>query len=109
MAFLNPEPEHEEMPDEDIAFKVAVLRGDHENLRRHVERLDSDISEIKTTLARTATKDDVAAVGTKIDSAINGLLRDALNAIPAKQTMWWTAVMAIAAIGTTLSAFHLFR
>ena len=49
---------------------------------RRVGRLETDMGEIKTMLAKTATKDD-----------INIILRDALNSVPGRQTMLWSAAL----------------
>ena len=52
---------------------------DHE---RRINMLQDDMRDIKTMLAKAATKDD-----------INLILRDALNSVPAKQTMLWSAAL----------------
>lgn len=49
---------------------------------RRIDRLETDMGEIKTMLAKTATKDD-----------INIILRDALNSVPGRQTMLWSAAL----------------
>jgi hypothetical protein len=63
---------------------------DHE---RRIERLQDDMRDIKTMLAKAATKDD-----------INVVLRDALNSVPAKQTMLWSA--ALVAMTALTLFFH---
>lgn len=63
---------------------------DHE---RRITMLQDDMRDIKTMLAKTATKDD-----------INLILRDALNSVPAKQTMLWSA--ALVAITALTLFFH---
>jgi hypothetical protein len=54
---------------------------DHE---RRVSQLERDMGDIKTMLAKTATKDD-----------INLILRDALNSVPGRQTMLWSAALVV--------------
>ena len=54
---------------------------DHE---RRVSQLERDMGDIKTMLAKTATKDD-----------INLILRDALNSVPGRQTMLWSAALVM--------------
>jgi hypothetical protein len=56
-------------------------------------------------LGNAATHEDIIAVNNKIDSSINGLLRDALKAVPehaanqiGKQANVWTALAAIVAL-----------
>lgn len=69
---------------------------------RRIGQLEVDMSEIRGFLGQTATKADVADMGARIMTAINGLLRDALNAMPVRQAAIWGAVVAIATIGMLL-------
>ena len=68
-----------------------------DRLEKHVDRLDEDIGEIREKLGEVATKDD-------LHHAVNGILRDAINSVPAKQMVIWTAATAlIAAAGVVVS------
>lgn len=87
---------------DNMDVRVSRLETGFDMLSHHVSRLDSDISEIRATLLHTATKADVATIGQKIDQAINGVLRDAINAVPARQAAVWGAVAAICALGLVL-------
>ncbi|MGH8144313.1 MAG: hypothetical protein ACREU2_17600 [Steroidobacteraceae bacterium] len=69
---------------------------------RRIGQLEVDMGEIRGFLGQTATKADVADLGQRIQAAINGLLRDALNAMPVRQAAIWGAVVAIATIGMLL-------
>ncbi len=69
---------------------------------RRIGQLEVDMGEIRVYLGQTATKTDLAALGERIHGAINGLLRDALNAMPVRQAAIWGGVVAIATIGMLL-------
>lgn len=89
---------------DDIPNRVSRLESSFSKLENHVVRLDKDISEIRVILGQTATKTDVANLGAKIDQAVSGVLRDAINAVPGRHIAIWTTVMAIATIGLVLLA-----
>lgn len=69
---------------------------------RKIAQLEVDMGEIRTYLGQTATKADLAEMGARISAAINEVLRDALNAMPARQSAIWGGVVAIATIGLLL-------
>lgn len=91
---------------EECALKkdVGELKGRLGSLERTVATHDSMIREMRGRLEQTATKADLAGyserLAAKIDSAVNGLLRDAISAIPARQAVMWAAVMGVAAVVT---------
>lgn len=91
-----------EPPD---SWRLGVDRrlAEHDTLlERHgddIRRLSEGISQIQITLAQMATKGDVAALATRIDNAVNGLLRDALQAMPMKQSLLWGGITAVATLG----------
>lgn len=89
----------EDTPSTAIELRVTRLEAWFHALSAHVTQLETDVGEIREALAHTATKEDVAAIGVKIERSINGILRDALNAVPARQASIWAAVTAIATIG----------
>ena len=64
-----------------------------------IGQLTEDIRGIRQTLRETATKADISSLRTHLDEMINGLLRDAIHAVPAKTAMIWacggTAIMCI--------------
>ncbi|MGH7118152.1 MAG: hypothetical protein ACREFP_04045 [Acetobacteraceae bacterium] len=76
----------------------AVERGIEANDHR-IRQLEVDMGEIRAYLGQTATKADVAELGQQIAGAINGILRDALNAVPARHAAIWGGVAAIATVG----------
>lgn len=75
----------------------------------HVSRLDSDISEIRATLAHTATKADMERISAKIDQAVGGLLKDALNSVPGRQAAMWATVTAMVSVGMLLITILMHR
>ncbi|MGH7068171.1 MAG: hypothetical protein ACREFO_05950 [Acetobacteraceae bacterium] len=89
----------DDVPDRIWAVEKRVDAHD-----RRIGQLEVDMGEIRGYLGRTATKADVADMGGRIMAAINGLLRDALNAMPARQAAIWGAVVAIATIGMLAAA-----
>jgi hypothetical protein len=87
------------------------LFGGERRLDEHeqvIVQLQIDMAAMRAKLAETATREDVvkmgASLGAKIDAGINGLLRDALNSVPAKYSATWHAVAAfVAAVGVPLA------
>lgn len=78
--------------------RIGTLESSHERHGELIQRLDDDIAEIRERLGKTATKDDIIGLRAHIDQSINGLLRDALHAVPARQMVWWTAGSVIVAV-----------
>jgi chromosome segregation ATPase len=85
--------------------EIENIKG---QLREHADAIDelrkADM-QILERLGQAATHEDVLDLHTKIDSSINGLLKDALEAIPAKhanslskQAVIWTMIGALTAI-----------
>lgn len=64
----------------------------------HLEKLDGYISELRTALAMTATKGDILTLRGHIDSAVNGLLRDALQAMPPRLGLMLGIITVIATV-----------
>lgn len=84
---------------QELERRVDGLETRIEQHERILSRLNADMAEIRGFLGHVATKADLSDMGTKIERAINGLLRDALNAVPLKHSAMWGGVAAIAAIG----------
>ena len=110
-----------------IAAKVTALEGianKHEGrldkhdlaiaaLRNHHEIFTAKLEMLQERVDKTATRDDVENV---VNSAVNGLLRDALGAIPAHEAnrineranslshrnIFWSALMALAGFGALI-------
>ena len=53
----------------------------HEN---HLRKLDETVSELRTAIAKVATKDDVAALRQDVTNTFYQQLRDANSSIPGK-------------------------
>ncbi len=70
-----------------------------EEHEHRVSELETDMREIRAYLGEAATKADIAGPRTYIDGAINGLLREALNATPARHAALWGGVAALATAG----------
>lgn len=62
--------------------KIAQMQEASKNMGRLIDQHDTDIENLKTIQAKMATSDDVKSVSDKVDTSVNGLLRDALNAVP---------------------------
>lgn len=76
-----------------------------------IDQLRASDREIMDRLAQSATHEDVLTLHTKIDSSINGLLRDALDAIPKHaaiaQARWlnvWSALAVVVGASSLLVA-----
>lgn len=93
------------MPTDDLPARVTKLESTQAEHARILQQFRSDISEIRNYLGNTATKADVAAMGTQITGAINGVLKDALHSVPAKHIVWLVGILVGASIlGTFLIA-----
>lgn len=96
--------------------RIRSLEVDHSGtkdrlikLGEHLERLDGDIAEIRETLKQTASKDDITDLRLLVERSVNGLLRDALNSVPAKQAVAWAVQGVVwAVIAALLAAAALF-
>lgn len=89
------------MPD-DVPARLSLVERRVDANDHRIRQLETDMQEIRTYLDHTATKADVVEMGAKIERAINGILREALNALPVRQAAIWGAVVAIATIGLLL-------
>ncbi len=88
-----------------IEKRVNKLEKGHESLQEgykslqfHIQKLDADVEQINAQLAHTAKKTDIESVKTLIAESMNGVLRDALNAVPQKAMAFWTAIVALVAV-----------
>lgn len=68
---------------EDVSNRLAQAERRLDGHDKRIDELETDMTEIRTYLGQAATKEDIAGLRTYIDGAINGLLRNALNSIPA--------------------------
>lgn len=71
-------------------------------LEASIDTLKEDVAEIKGSLKALATKSDLSVM-------VNGVLRDALNAVPMRQSILWTAISALAGaatVGITILSLH---
>ena len=78
-----------------LRAELDALHAEDGRHARRIERLEADMTEIRETLKRTATKTDIAGLQTHVSMQINGILRDALNAAPMKQSILWGAIVAL--------------
>jgi len=92
---------HKKLHDSEIA---AINQRLHDHATMIDDLRENDI-RIMERLGNAATHEDIIAVNGKIDSAVNGLLRDALQAVPehaanqiGRQSNVWLAIAAIAAL-----------
>ena len=93
---------------ETVAQHHADIANIKEKLQEHAEALDelreTDM-QILERMGQTATKEDIQGVRSHIDASINGILKDALNATPVKQTMILTLIIALTGIAALVIAF----
>jgi len=75
----------------DLDSRVTALEGTTDDLKSRMGVLEGDMAQIKADLSQVATKTD-------LERSINGILRDALATVPAKQATFWTAAMALIAL-----------
>lgn len=100
---------------EELSNRVFALEGRMSAAETHIRAtehivnvLKDDVADIKGRIAYLATKDDIREMEGKIDGSINGLLRDALAAVPGRQAAVWATVSAVAVIiGLALTLFHI--
>ena len=94
---------------DDNARLSAVERLAADNTRE-ISQLRVDITDIRARQATSATKEDIANVVVQMHAALNGVLRDALNAVPGKQAALYgligTGGILLSAIGTFLALRH---
>lgn len=87
-----------------IRTELDALHAADERHDADIARLTADMVEIRESLKCTATKDDIQALRSHISDAVNGILRDALNATPMRQSVFWSAIVAVATIGLYIMA-----
>ncbi len=95
------------MPVKNIKVRVDRIEQEQQEHRQllgrhqlHIDKLEHNVNEIRVALAKTATKEDVLAVGTETQTAINGILRDALNTAPEYAVVAMTQAQVNAAEAT---------
>lgn len=91
---------------DDLTNRVERVESRVDLLEATVRVLSVDVAEIKAVLPSLSTKADIAQsserLSEKIDSAINGLLKDALAAFPAKLGLVLAALSGFAVLVTTV-------
>lgn len=88
--------------------EIAALRERTGAIEVELREIRESHHQILETLGGAATKNDVAALQGHIDAQVNGLLREALNAVPAHATVRiskWHAIVAGCAMLIALAAF----
>lgn len=95
------------MPNELILQRLDNHEERISDLERADRQIVQDISALKARLEETATKADIAGVSAKIDTAVSGLLRDALSAVPSRHLNTLTAIsIAVMVVGVALGWLH---
>lgn len=100
-------PERQIMPDDlspAINQRLTALEVADQRHDRDIEILRMNVQKIAETLGQTATKEDILRLETKFQAGVVDLLRDALNAQPARQSILWQALAAVATIGALIIA-----
>lgn len=80
-------------------IEIAEIKQTLSSHAAMIGELKESEKEILAVLGEAATKDDIISVNKNIDQSVNGLLRDAINAMPAKVANWWLAVAALCGVG----------
>lgn len=90
----------QELQDKQLSQSMAI---DQHTLQ--IAKLDENMTDIKERFGSVATHKDVLDLHTKIDASVNGVLRDALNAVPqhaanqlSKSGNVWLSITAIVTI-----------
>jgi hypothetical protein len=75
-----------------VELRERVRAHDEDIARhdKHLEKLDATVAELRESIAKVATKEDVMSLRVDINEKFDKRLTDALNAIPAK----WAAIFA---------------
>jgi len=82
--WIRVEMENLKQADQRLGLRLDDQGRRVEDHERRITQLERDMGDIRTMLAKTATKDD-----------INLILRDALNSVPGRQTMLWSAALVV--------------
>lgn len=83
----------------DDTDRIERVEGRLDEHDKRIGELETDMKEIRIYLGEAATKADIAGLRMYIDGAINGILREALNAMPARRAALWGGVAALATAG----------
>lgn len=93
------------MSDENVLQRLIAIEESHkhhgeqiEQAHEHIRRLDVVINDLSERFGATATHEDVLRLHTKIDESVNGILRDALSAVPQKTLVIFSGIMVVVAI-----------
>jgi hypothetical protein len=93
---------------DDLPTRVGILETRVDKHDTLLGALRTDVSKIEAVLPSVATKADLAAISerlsAKIDTAVVGLLKDALSAYPARMGNIFALVSALAAIAAVAIA-----
>jgi hypothetical protein len=76
-------------------------KEDRRLIEKHEDQihvLDNTMTELRERFGLVATHADIRELHEKIDSSINNLLKDALNAVPGKIGLAFTGLMSLVAI-----------
>ncbi|MGG1948964.1 hypothetical protein AB1286_29860 [Trinickia sp. NRRL B-1857] len=91
---------------EDHSIRIALLEQAKEEHAESIKGLQESEKAILERLAMTATKDDMMGLRGHFDGAINGVLKDAINAVPqhaanstARRANVWFALAGIGSLG----------
>lgn len=94
---------HKTVDDHEV--RIALLEQSRADHAASIAELKESEKAILERLAMTATKEDVMNLRGHFDEGLNGVLRDAINAVPqhaavatAKRANVWLAVAAVGSI-----------
>lgn len=83
--------------------QVTIIATQAEHARM-ISRLETNMTEMQEALGRTAKKDDIAELRNHLDEQINGILKNALNAMPGHMGMILAGITAVLAIASFMAA-----
>lgn len=71
--------------DGSIDQRLTKIEEEAREYFPRVKILEASVNELRVMIAHSATKDDLIGLQGHFDSTINGVLRDAINAVPQHQ------------------------
>jgi len=94
--------EHErhiaELRERSLNHQALIEQNQH-----HIRRLDDAMTELRERFGSVATHADILSLHIKLDTDINGILKDAMASVPQKIMIWFAAIMAILTLADLIS------
>lgn len=81
-----------------LALDVSTLKVVADRHESQLARLDDAVADLRVSMERVATRDDVDALRRDVTQTFAQAARDAQNSTPAKVTAWFTGAMLIVSV-----------